>query len=237
MPVTAERPAPYAPTSAILDIVRRYRERGLQSPVTSEVLARAGVSESLIPRTLQALQTLDLLNADGTPTSVLEGLRLAPEAEFQRRLEDWLKASYADVFSFVDPTKDDATRIRDAFRSYQPVGQQERMVSLFQGLCSAAGLVSTEKTVQAARPVIKPRVLPNMTLRKAVTPKAQAHPPAINPAASSLPAPLAGLLAGLPTNGWTQAERDRFMSTFGAVLDFCFPPGKVTQKTENGDQD
>jgi hypothetical protein len=40
-----------------------------------------------------------------------------------------------------------------------------------------------------------------------------------------VPAPLAGLLSTLPPEGggWTQNQRDKFVATFGTVLDFCFP--------------
>ena len=86
MPVTEDRPAPYAPPSAIIDFVSRYRHRNVPFPVTADVLARIGVSQSLIPRTLQALQTLDLINEIGNPTETLEGIRLAPEAEYKKRL-------------------------------------------------------------------------------------------------------------------------------------------------------
>src|SRR6266436_3650546 len=65
--VTADKPAPYATTSAILDIIGRYRNRGLPSPVNADVLARASIPGSLIPRTLQALVTLDLINEAGNP--------------------------------------------------------------------------------------------------------------------------------------------------------------------------
>ena len=49
-----------ATARAILDLIERYRERGLTSPINADVLARAGIPTSLIPRTVQALQTLDL---------------------------------------------------------------------------------------------------------------------------------------------------------------------------------
>ena len=40
-----------------------------------------------------------------------------------------------------------------------------------------------------------------------------------------MPAPIEGLLATLPNegDGWTQDRRDKFVKTFEAVLDFCFP--------------
>ncbi|MGF6425375.1 DUF5343 domain-containing protein [Bradyrhizobium elkanii] len=228
MPVTADKPAPYAPPSAILDVIDRYRHRGLPMPVNAEVLGRAGISDSLIPRTLQALQTLDLIDADGRPTGTLEGIRLAPEAEFKKRLEEWLKGAFADVFAFVDPAQDDETRVRDAFRSYPPIGQQARMVTLFQGLCGAAGL-ARDKALDA-KPRQPLRILPKPTKRpqsiqqqkptKTSNTGSVSHLPKFN---SDLPPPLAGLLAGLPSNGrWTKEQRDKFVTTFGAVLDFCF---------------
>lgn len=224
MAVTSDKPAPYAPASAVIDIVTRYRNRGLIFPVTADVLARAGVSDSLIPRTLQALITLDLIKEDGNPTDTLEGIRLAPEAEYKKRLEDWLKGAYADVFAFVDPTTDDETRVRDAFRSYQPVGQQARMVTLFQGLCAAAGLTA-EKPAKAKTqsppprnfsPLARKRLVQSATNKSGAAKTSVAH--------TGIPAPLAGLLASLPPEGgdWTKAQRDKFITTFGAVLDFCF---------------
>src|SRR5712692_2796663 len=136
MPVTASKPAPYASPSTVLDVIGRRRNHGLPTPINKEVMRRASVAEGLISRTLQALQTLDLIDEKGMPTQTFEALRLASEAEYKKRLEDWLKSAYADVFAFVDPMKDDETRIRDAFRNYHPIAQQPRMVALFQGLCA-----------------------------------------------------------------------------------------------------
>jgi Family of unknown function (DUF5343) len=241
MAVTRDRPAPYAPASAILDIVGRYRNRGLPFPVNSEVLARVGIAESLIPRTLQALQTLDLINDIGNPTETLEGIRLAPEAEYKKRLEDWLKGTYADVFSFVDPTTDDETRIRDAFRSYQPVGQQSRMVTLFQGLCTGAGMIP-EKAAPTSRTrasSASPRVAAPTARRSAPT---KSPPPKQTPSASgSLPPALTGLLGSLPdaAAGWSKASRNKFVKTFEVVLDFCIPirEGSKEETQDNGGQD
>ena len=219
MPVTQAKPGPYAPTSTVIDVVDRYRS-GLPKPITAEVLARAGIAESLIPRTLQTLQTLDLIDKDGAPTQTFEGLRLAPENEFRGKLAAWVRSAYADIIVFADPTKADSTRIRDAFRGYEPRGQQGRMVSLFQGLCVAAGLVA-EKPARAtkAAPTFTPR---ERTVAKRIIADrfkdAPRHP-------SSLPAPLAGLLQSLPAEGdtWTKDERAKFLATFTPVLDFCFP--------------
>jgi hypothetical protein len=142
VPVTMEKSAPYATTTAILELIDRHRNKGLPSPVNADVLARSGISESLIPRTLQALQALDLIDEQGNRTPTLEGLRLAPEAEFRSVLSDWLRSAYADVLQFLDPSTAKESDFRDAFRKYNPIGQQPRMITLFQGLMTAAGMMT-----------------------------------------------------------------------------------------------
>jgi hypothetical protein len=246
MAVTQDKPGPYAPASTVLDIVDRYRNRGLVFPVTQEVLVRAGVPESLASRTLQALVALDLFDKTmGNPTETMEGLRLAPEAEFKGRLADWIKAAYADVFKFVDPALDDESRIRDAFRPYEPQGQQGRMVSLFQGLCAAAGLIPEKKKSGAAMSALPVRTRVAQPSRVLTFKKRPPEGSSKNP--TGLPAALDGLLKTLPPSdtGWTKAERKKFLDTFAIVLDYSIPiiaegnapvavPDKATN--ENGGQ-
>jgi hypothetical protein len=246
MAVTQADPVPYAPANAVLEIISRRRHRSLPTPIGADVLARASISPSLIPRTLQALKILDLIDGEGNPTLVFEAIRTSPEAEYQRRLEEWLKGAYAEVFAFVDPAKDDEIKIRDAFRSYNPAGQQERMVTLFQGLCAAAGLIPDKPAPASRQRASSPAPSKSATAftprqrtlaKRVLAPRFQnaaRHPPR-GPTAD-LPAPLAGLLAGLPAEGdsWTTVEREKFLTTFKAVLDFCFP---VVTKKAGGDQD
>jgi hypothetical protein len=207
--------------------------------VDSDVLARAGVSDSLIPRTLQAMKTLDLLTEDGRPSDVFEGIRLAPSGEYQQRLAEWLTAAYADALTFIDPATDDEVAIRDAFRKYIPTGQQGRMVTLFMGLFTAAGVMPPRQKQPAAKKPQSPAVRPVMSKpRLATQPRggsssAQASTP--RPQIGGLPPAISGLLATLPNEGgrWTQARRDQFLATFGAVLDYCFvigePPVETTE--------
>ena len=195
--------------------------------MNADVLMRAGIPESLISRTLQALQTLDLIDKDGKPTPTFEGIRLAPETEYKKRLEDWLKGTYADVFTFVDPSTDDETRVRDAFRTYNPVAQQPRMVALFRGLCAAAGLTDEKKAQPIPRTILRPRPITSTVRRTAPLSPLKRTPKQTTPGSTQaeLPAPLAGLLASLPANrdGWTKDARDKFLTTFTAVLDYCIP--------------
>lgn len=224
MPVTPDRTAPYAPATAVLSLIERHRQKGLPTPVNGDVLARAGISESLIPRTLQALVTLDLIDDEGKPTDVLDGLRLAAEVDYKTRFVEWLRSAYADALNFVDPAVDDDVKIRDAFRSYNPIGQQDRMVTLFTGLFEAAGTrqgkarAAAKKTEHSSRAVKRPLARPKTTSRQ----NEFERPPAKD---GQLPPPIAGLLASLPRSGesWTKVDRNRFVATFSAVLDFCYP--------------
>lgn len=152
MPVTSTTSAPYAPAKAVLEIVSRYRSKGLSQPIDGDVLSRVGITESLVPRTLQALQTLDLLDDKGFPTATFESIRLAPEAEYKERLAHWLNAAYADVLNSVDPRTADETALQDAFRSYNPPGQRPRMVTLFVGLYAAAGMGKENPRSRSGRP-------------------------------------------------------------------------------------
>lgn len=233
MAVTTDQPAPYAPASAILDLIDRHRNKGLPQIVDADVLLRAGVSDSLVPRTLQALRTLDLLTNEGQPSEVFETLRLAPTAEYQAKLTEWLNRTYADALVFVDPATCDEIAVRDAFRKYVPTGQQSRMVSLFIGLFTAAGVMqprskqpsATKSRVPASHggPLPKPRLKPKfLEQRNSANHSAKFHSP------GDVPPAIAGLLATLPAEGgiWSQARRDQFLAAMGAILDYTFVIGE-----------
>ena len=232
-------PRPVRPASAVMEIVQRYQARGLPTPINGEVLARAGISDSLIPRTLQALETLDLINAEGVPTQVFEDIRRAPEAEYQQRLREWLNRAYAEALQFVDPATADEVAIRDAFRNYNPFGQVSRMVTLFTGLFKAAG-VGLEKAAQASRKpaaASPPKARTGMKSLQGLARRVSAGDQTPKP--GTLPPALAGLMASLPPEGkgWTQAKRDSFMAAFGTILDFCFPIGAVADGWDDDDAD
>jgi Family of unknown function (DUF5343) len=164
-----------------------------------------------------------LIDDVGNPTEAMEALRLAAEPEFKNQLKLWLSASYADVMQFVG-SNDDETSIRDAFRRYNPPGQQPRMVALFLGLCRAAGMRSDEQSTAKSRPLTRKPAMgsvprKNSTKRPKITGRTFG-----GGIPGPIPAPIAGLLSKLPAEHgtWTQGERQKFITTFTAVLDFCF---------------
>ena len=217
MALASDGPGPYAPPATVISVVNGYRERGWPTPITTDVLTRGGVSDSLAPRTLQALKLLDLVDADGQPTDALDRLAKAPSSDFAGELAELVKGAYSEVFSFVDPSQDSAERVRDAFRSYTPRGQQGRMVTLFLGLCELAEIIppqsgkrkSTNKTSRTATP------------RASKTPKATKTPPSSGAPREmeTLPSPtgqhplIRGLIQSLPTPGsaWSHESREAWV--------------------------
>jgi hypothetical protein len=115
--------APYASPKSVIDIITTYRERDMRKPFDLQVLQQAGVSESLAPRTLQALKLLDIVDSEGNRTKQFEALVRAPDQAFKEGLGELLCAAYSDIFSFADPSTNDLARIRDAFRPYKPEGR------------------------------------------------------------------------------------------------------------------
>jgi hypothetical protein len=241
MPIIADGQAPYAPPATVLSIVEGFRDRGLQTPFTLEVLTRAGVSESLAPRTLQALKLLDLVDADGEPTQQFTDLAKAPQDEFGARLTTILRAVYQDVFKFVNLEADDYQRVRDAFRHYKPRGQQERMVTLFLHLCHEAGLTheilkpprtakgsSSGQSTRARQPKKKPAAPASPSRSAGTTPQAETEFIA-SPHPSSGQHPLIrGLIQSLPEAGseWPQRERNAWVKAALANFDLVYelPP-------------
>jgi hypothetical protein len=232
--------APYAPPATVLEMITRYRDRGMTTPINVEVLERAGIPESLTRRTLQALKLLEILDGDGNPTSAFEQATRSGDEEFREKLRDMLTTAYGDVFSFADPAKDSYDRVRDAFRGFNPRGQQDRMVTLFLGLMEFVGVDVRAAAGSRTREVAPPsgrsaKKAPTTAVRKgakddpgtgAGTARTQTvHPVGIGPAADDLPPGLVGLLHQIPRGGagWPAAQRDAFLAAFTAVLNFTIP--------------
>lgn len=233
MAETANPKAPYAPTQTVATVIDRVR-KGLTGPITPDTLMRASVPDSLVPRTLQSLQMLNLIDADGKPTATLQGLQRAGEADLPNKMREWLNEAYADVLRFADPATATENTIRDAFRSYDPVGQQPRMVSLFVGLYKMAGVRAQGRAAPTKNggAAVRPRTtLPKSRIIKPTRDTGAGIPGGMPPA-------LSGLLSSLPTSGtgWTQDRRDSFVSTFGAVLDFCFPIVEAAEESADNQE-
>ena len=218
--------APYAPAQTVIELIEGYRNRGFATPFNAEVLVRAGVSDSLVNRTMQSLKLLDLIDGDGTPTDQLEALKQARgDEEFKNRLASWLTSTYADVLQYCDPVTDTPERVGEAFRGYKPEGQRMRMVTLMLGLFAYAGVIA-EPVKRALGPKKAPVATRASSSTKQSAPStsrrsSQTHGTEI----SGLPPSIEGLLRDLPQNGgpWSRKRRDAWMETFTVVLNYAYP--------------
>lgn len=234
MPITPNAPAPYTSAPALLKVIEGYRNRGLQTPFSVDVLIKANVSEALAPRTMQALELLDLVDEGGNPTETLEALRRAPETEYRERFADFLRSAYAEVFAFADPREDSRERIRDAFRDFTPRGQQERMVSLFLALCAYAGLIEAPPpAVRAASAVRRSQkqIQRGTTTRRVGSAASTEAVARIRPATTPPPDRhpfVVGLIQSLPEVGsvWPDQKRDDWVQAAMAVFNMIYerPP-------------
>lgn len=145
MTETTTQHAPYASANSVLDVVRRFRDRGLPEPVGNATLEQIGISHGNVPRTLQALKFLNLLDDKGRHTDSFNRLRRATTDEYPNVFAEIIRSAYNSIFQIVDPAQDELTSIDDAFRGYSPPSQRDRMVKLFMGLSHEAGLVPEEK--------------------------------------------------------------------------------------------
>jgi hypothetical protein len=142
MAVVKEGQAPYAPAPSVMQVINGYRHKHPQTPFTTDNLQLLGVSHSLAPRTLQALELLDLVDGEGEPTEAMKALREASSDEFPARLADVVRAAYAEVFRYRDPATDSPDQLREVFRFYRPPSMQDRMMRLFYGLAREAGIIA-----------------------------------------------------------------------------------------------
>ena len=73
-----------------------YRDTGLA--INAANLSRLSVTDSIVPRTLQAFRLLDLLDEDGNATQALLDFKQAPSDTYRERLAETLRAAYAPIF-------------------------------------------------------------------------------------------------------------------------------------------
>lgn len=143
--------APYAPAATVLHVIRHYRQRDVPGKIALTDLIQIGVTSSLAPRTMPALEFLGLVDAKGLTTEAFKALRFANDEEFPGVLAGVLQAAYKDIFDHVDPGTATLSAVTNAFFPYSPGGQRDRMVSLFLGLVAAAGLPVRELPKQMPR--------------------------------------------------------------------------------------
>lgn len=248
MPLQPGGRAPYTTSVALVTALDAWRERGLGTPVTADVLTRAGVQESLARRTFQSLVDLELLSEDGTPTEQFQAFRSARgDDEYRSRLQEWLRSVYADVLMYTDPSTSSYDGVAEAFRTYEPAGQRRAMASLLLGLWKYAGLPingDNNGDSRSRRPASRRPTRAKESYARVVKtnpPPAPTRAPELG--LDGLPPGLVGLLHQIPRDrgSWTTDRRDGFLRAFQAVLDFSVPvddnPPPVAEENDKREVD
>jgi hypothetical protein len=170
---TQENFAPYAPTENVLRVLSKARSGGLRGPIDVPYLTQLGIEQSMAPRSVRALRFLGLIQDDGNPTSLMEQYIQASDEESQTLLRGAIERSYALVLRAANPESDTRAKVFNAFRMMKPQGQWDRMVTLFLGLCRAAGMdvkeapPSRSGRLDSPREARSPRPRPRATPSKA----------------------------------------------------------------------
>lgn len=216
---------PYAAPENIVRVLNRVRKGGVRR-VDSDFLTQIGIGEGMVARTLRTLLFLGFTNEDGSLTQLFEDYVVASDAEAQAVLLGAIRRAYDVIFRAVDPATDDRSKIHTAFRTAQPSGQWGRMVTLFLGLCQAAGIAVKEppsnrpgkdapkdkpKGTGARRPVTPARVQPSTSMNEAFagTPATGAR---LDPA-------LAGIVAKIPELE-NREDLERWWTMFRSAFEF-----------------
>ena len=236
MPITPDGEAPYTSVPAAVTVIDRFRRGTLQTPVTQDVLRRAGVPDGLVRRTLKALRLLELIDDSGRPTDQFQMLAKVRPDEYKDAFAGYLRSVYKDVFTYTDPAQGDIDAIRNAFWGYKPQGQHDAMVRLFLGLCDYAGLIPEQQ--KKDRPAPSPRKSKDTSTatrsRKRGGQGEGQPPPTPPPPPPPAPSPTAldgidpALVAWfqkIPRSGtpWAAEDKERWFTAFRAMVNGVHP--------------
>jgi hypothetical protein len=189
---------------------------------------------------------LDLIDSAGNPSEQFDSFRnIRGEDEYRTALQEWLRATYADVLVYCDPTTDSYDRVLEAFRGYEPQGQRKGMASLFLGLWRHAGLPAAALSQAKERTSAPPRGQRSKSSSKATGGKGNRNLAGGGGhgggglSTDGLPPGLVGLLHQIPRNGqpWTVETRDNFLDAFTAVLNFSVPVGEPADEEDSTDEE
>jgi hypothetical protein len=137
---------PYPPSSNVIAVLQRIRDRNLPEVIDTEYFRDAGITESLVSRVVFAFKFLGLVEGD-KPTDALVKISRSTDEEYRQILDGLIRSAYREVFEVLDPAMDPPDKFVNFFRRYTPASQRDRMVSFFLAICREAGI----ETIDAPR--------------------------------------------------------------------------------------
>lgn len=200
---------PYAPLASVRKVLEAIRS-GIEGPWTSGACTSAGVTDSMVPRTLNSLEALNIVDPRGNLTEAGRALLGTSGADYIVALESIVRGAYAAVLAGVDPATASAEDIALAFDGFEPRAQQDKMIALFRGLCAECGLSS-------------PR------MRRTPSRETGGRARALSADLS----PVEAVVRQLPeSRRWTKEHRDAWVTAMTSVVDLLF---KIDADADGGD--
>lgn len=216
MPLQPNGRAPYTSVSAATTAIDAFRDTGMATPITTDVLIRAGVPETIARRTLTSLVELDLIDDTGNPSPTFEAFRtIRDDDEYRQHVQDWLREVYADILRYADPSTDPHDKVQGAFRGYEPGGQRPSMAALLVGLWQYAGLPVPENSPAKSTRSSKPT-----TKRSTSTKRSQSAPDSRTSKAaqrSELTSTVPGALMAVTPEDVAEMTEDEFTQVWAAL--------------------
>lgn len=215
----SENFAPYAAPENVVRVLARARKGGV-TRIDPDFLLQIGIGDGMVARTQRAMEYLGFVTEDGSLTPLMGRYVEASEDDAQAVLLSAIRDAYAVVLRAVDPATDDRQKVTNAFRTMKPSGQWGRMVTLFLGLCTAAGMEVvdpvTNRPGKGSPPKERGAVARRTVIRRTVQPAAQ--PPlgngfklsGLDPALAGIVAKLAGIRSMEDLERWWTALKPTF---------------------------
>ncbi|HEX8770153.1 MAG TPA: DUF5343 domain-containing protein [Acidimicrobiales bacterium] len=191
------------------------------------------------------MKLLGFIDSEGTSTPEFDTANRAPEAEYKERLGELITEAYGEVITFADPATDSYDRVRDAFRPFNPRGQQERMVTLFLGLLEYVGLdiaaaAGSRRRIPNGEPGPAKRNRPSTTTprNKNAAPRSGGGNRGQGIGRSFPSGRDAALVAWFDSRPdvdtpWATDDRDRFMTTLRAIIDGVYQEPSVADEEDS----
>lgn len=154
-----KRKPPYVAAGTLWEFFNKLKFVATPQHLDAKEIEEYGIPKHWSYHLLSALKFLNLVEKNGKTTPALQSLQMRGE-EFEHNLEEVVRNAYAELFSKVDPARDNRANIVNFFMKHygtSPSGA-EKATTLFLDLCGEAGIPTLQE-----KPSKIPKVKPTST--------------------------------------------------------------------------